>query len=741
MVVRQDEDPDLIDVYFAAWLEKGRALIGHAKELVAKAEEAERNNQTVLAQERRRQARRQYRIAVEKAKEISAYPNSRWARNAKMLLDRWIEESEAVYGEGQRIPLAPDINTFMSEGWRLFKDGKYLDCIPAFQQAIMEGDPAIYGRTLIPEAWYQIGISYYNLSMPEHTGGRYNYYHEAALCFSHLVERYPKAAFAADAAYYAQQLYGALFEQTREMVRRGQREPESLTFDGRRYYRALERFSTAFADDPRARGTLFQSAELARTLEQYEEASAMYARIKQEHPRYYEAKYRAGLCLYLQALKLFEEEGEPALGRVGSLLDAAIARYQDYIDWFVNNRKRLGPEQFAEANKWVLQTKVAYGKLLVHDAWARTRDAAQGARRALEVLANVEEEHFGGGASEELRAQYLPDAFFVIIQAHRRLDQLAKAERFVDDLVDRFGEAELSSRAARFLGYAYLQKRKELEEQGGAQEEIKFAAMKAGKYLETALELDPQQSLGVYNDTAGQLYAMGEYRQAIRILLAGMGRFPVRQGAMPTQDQVTALAGLEGAYLQLENWPEVARYAGQLLDIERRQNQERASQGKPPARNVDYWRDYALAMERQGSFDEAIEHWREVKAVSDRMEGERGREAKFTATFHLARSYAARGDVDHGYKVIAWYLLSTPDWLRNRQWAESVEELYDEFFRDKYPDLREYILQLVTADITLLRQQVSKEVILGLFQRHWPDQREELNALLEKARVTLGTGE
>jgi len=741
MVARQGEDPDLVDAYFAAWLEKGRALVGHAKELMAKAQEAEKKNQGVLAEERRRQARRDYLLAVQKAREISAHPTSRWARNAKMLLDKWIEESEVVYGEGHRIPLAPDINTHMSEGWRLFKEGKYLECIAAFQRAAMMGDPAVYGRTLIPEAWYQMGLAYYNLSMPEHTGGTYNYYHEAALCFGHVAERYPKAAFAADAAYYAQQLRGALFEQTRQIVKQGGLPRSALVYDGRRYYRALQRFSLAFPRDPRSRGTLFQSAELARTLEQYEEASDIYARIKQEHPRYYEAKYRAGLCLYLAALKLYDESPEPPLKRIGTLLDGAARRYQEYVDWFANNRDRLGGEQLQQANRWVLQSKIAYGKLLVHEAWGKTHDAAEGARRALQVLAAVEQEHLGQGVGAELKERYLPEAFFVIIQAYRRLGQLEQAERFVNGLVERFGEHALSSRAARLLGYAYLQRRKELQEQNAPAGDVELAARKAGRYLQKALELDPEQSLAVYNDTAGELYRMQEYRQAERILSAGLQRFPLREGEAPTRPQLVALTALEDCYVALEDWQNVELYASRLLRIEREQNAERRRKGEPEARNVDVRRDYALALEKQGKLQEAIRYWREVKVLAERMEGEEGKQIKFTATLHLAASYARNGQVEHGYKVMAWYLISTADWLRKAERAQSVEKLYDEFFQRRYPQLGETVMQLISADVTLLRDPHSRETIVGLFDRHWPQRRAALEEMIRKAQVPLRTGQ
>jgi tetratricopeptide (TPR) repeat protein len=710
-----------------------------------KADQAEKKGDRVLANQRRNQAWRQFRNAVDSAKEISGRPESRWARNAKMYLDRWLELSEEVFGE--RIPVRKDISTYTSEGWRLFRDGKYLECIESFQKAVEVGDPAIYGKTLIPESLYQMGLAYYKLSSPGHTQRKYNYYYESALCFTRILREYPQADFAADAGYYGMQLFGALFNQTRKRVDVGQL-PELgdryVKYDGQRYYRALQEFSEQFPQDPRAEDTIFQSAEVARTLEQYGDASKIYASIKQDHPRYYEAKYRAGLCLYLQALKMFGEQEEPELSRIGQLLDQAASRYQDFIAWYDENKDWLGEEQLQAVNRWIVETKISFGKLLVHKVWGAARDGQKGARRALEVLADIEDEHLKGSGRGELRAEFLPQAFFVTIQAYRRLDQLQEAEEFVDQLVERFGEDELSARAARFLGYAYLQRRQDLDEQGAGEAEIRMAARSAGKYLRKALELQPDQSLEFYNSTAAQLFEMEEYGEAVRILESGLERFPIEEGEAPSRAQLAALGGIKDAYREQEQWAMVQQTVERLLDIEERLNERREAEGKQELKNVTYRRDYALALEEQKKWEEAHKYWREAKSLAENMEGKEGRRLKFNATLHLARCYAQMGGADnvkHGYKVIAWYLLSNSDWLRSEEWAAQVEELFANHFPDKFSDLGQFLIQLVEADLDLVRQRTSRRAILDIKDRLTQEHQNRIDQLIQKAEVGLGTGE
>jgi hypothetical protein len=529
-----------------------------------------------------------------------------------------------------------------------------------------------------------------------------------------------------------------------------------------------------------------------RTLEQYQDASDIYAVVMQEHPRYYEAKYYAGYCLYLEALKIYEPyrlrlEGkdeedkkkaaaELPVSQIGALLAQAIERYKEYIAWFDNNKQRLGPDQLEEVNRWVLQTKLAYGKMLVHEAWAKTHDKAEGANQALQVLDHFQEQHLEGTYRTELRERFLPDAYFIIIQAYRRLGDLEKAAAFVDNLVAQFKADERSSQACRQLGYACLERRKELEEQKAPAADVKKAASMAGKYLKLGLELDPKQSLKVYVDTGATLYFMDEYDQAIQVIEKGMEGFPPDPAKGVTKDQKDSMSLLEDCYLKLERWENVERYAKQLLDIEATENKARAATGQPPAKNVDYRQDYGLAKQKLGKFREAVPLWREVKDIAKKLEDEvRANpdaaarlgmslpeilETKFRATVQLARSYAGDGKPDDGYKVIAWVLLgagekgqkaeSSGSWLRDKNRAKQVEDLFDECFSNRYsalgqskpgelPPLGDIIKDLVGADKTLVQNETSKAVILNFVDKHIPGIKPDIEKAIQEATIQKGT--
>ncbi len=734
-------DQALIDILFAGWLEKGEAQVGHAKYLIKQAKKASEKGQKTLAQQRRNQARNQFRWAVNKANEISARTDSNWSRNAKVLFDQWLSLSKELLGK--KIEVKKNISTYTAEGWRYFQEEKYFQAIEAFQKAIEVGNPAVYGASLIPESYYQIAVSYYKLSNPKHTEGNYTYYYEAATCFDKIVDDYPKAKFAPDAGYYGTQLFGSIFDKTQKMVKQGALPESAEVYDGRRYYEALRDFSQQFPDDPRARDTVFQSAEVARALEQYKDASEIYAKIKQEHPNYYEAKYRAGLCRYLQALKTYEEAGDkPPLKKISKVLGRAVDRFSDFIEWYDQNKEWLAAEQVPVVNRWVARTKITFGKLLVHEVWTESRDQKEGAKRALKMLKDIEKEHFADVDDEEFREQYLPEAFFVTIQSYRRMGQLRKAEKFVDGLIERFGKNQIAARAARLLGYAYLQRRDDLEEKGA--EGAEWAASRGGHYLREALKLEPDQTLEFYNGTAMALIDMEEYKEAIKVLEDGLERFPLPENKIPRDAQLAALTGMKDAYMELEDWRMVEQTLGRLLDIEKQINEKREKQGKSAAKNINYRADYGLALEKQKKWEEALDYWRDAKGLADEMQGDGAAQLKFKCAYHLARCYAQIGGADnleHGYKIMAWYLLSNDDWLRNKKWAEKVEQLFVDHLDDHMSDLAQFTYQLVGANVNLLRKPVSKKVIVDMTEKHWPDRQDQLDKLLERAHVEEATGQ
>jgi tetratricopeptide (TPR) repeat protein len=235
---------------------------------------------------------------------------------------------------------------------------------------------------------------------------------------------------------------------------------------------------------------------------------------------------------------------------------------------------------------------------------------------------------------------------------------------------------------------------------------------------------------------------MEEYTEAIDILESGLDRFPIemeqiRGGQEVGRAQILALALMEDAFLELEEWDEVAEYAEQLLELEEIDNERNNTQ----VRNIDYRVDYALAMEELDRWEKAVDYWREAKAIADKMEGEEGQAAKFRATIHLARSYAAQGGdkVDHGYRIVAYYLFSDVKWLQQKSRADQVEKLFDDYFRDKWSDLSDYVMNLVETNLSLLRNPESKKVITGLVERHWPGQLGNLQKLIEEAEVELRT--
>ena len=691
-------DPRTIDMLFAAEIEHAEGLVDRAKELVKKG--------------KREEAVSDYQQAVNKVSEIAANTRTKWSRNAKALLDLWVEQSGQILP--RPIQVEPNVHTYLARGWRLWDEQRYAESIRAFRNAVESADPELYAATLLPEAWYKIGEAYYRLSGQQYTGGKYNYYYEAGTCFEHVARAYPEAEnhLAAHAARMAKDFYGALFKQTRKMGR-------ELAYDGRRYRRSLEWFSSRFPEHPDAARALFQSAELARTLEEYREAARIYAGVKKDHGGFYEARYRAGLCLYLEALRLYEAE-QPDAETIGEVLQEAAQRYEDYVGWFADNSAYLSAKELEVANLWVAKARLGLGRMLVHEVWGHGRDREEGARRALEMMAGFREDHLEGVGRDEMQDEMLPHAFMVQIQAYRRLGELKSAEKFVDAIVERYSRHRLSSQAASLLGYAYLQRRRELTEEGGDQALAEAASQKAGQYLQKAVELNPAQDLAAYLEIAGQLYVGENFEQGLKILRTGLERNPI-EGGQPTRDQLRVMEAMATGYREMEEWEKLRAQAEKLTAVQ--------------PRNVDYWMDVALALEKQEKWPEAIEAWRAAKSRAGTA-----RDAEFRSTIHLARCYARSGQGDHGFRVAGWFLMSDSKWMSDPQESSQVLELFEESFDDRFAKLGSFAIQLVQEDINLLRKPESRRFVNDLITEHCSEFSDELRKLQRQARVELRTG-
>jgi len=754
--------PDLEDMYCAALIEKSRALVLKAR--FKKNRAAEPRNR--LAGRDNLEAQRDFEWAVDIIRSVAARTRSRWHRNAKVWLDRWVKEAPEFLG--RPIVLRPDINTWSSRGLKLLEEGQYLDyrdekgelqpgAIAAFEEAIAVGDPGVHGSTLMPECWYKMGLCYYNLSRPEHTGGRYDYYYEAALCFEKIARDHARAAFAADAAYTAQQLYGAVFRLTRDRLQNSDAgvSRDDLLSDGRRYFEAIRLMKRVFPNDVRSQGLVFQAAEIARALEEFEQASNLYAQVAEDRLEYHKARYYAALCLYLEALKLHDgDSGAASAERITRLLDGARDLYREHMRWFDDRRELLGRELLNEVNPWVLRSRIGYGKVMVHDAWGLGHDPQDGAVAALEEVVKVEPLHFADGLSPELVDKSMPEALLVTVQAYRILDELPKAEELVKELVTRFGErSTLTSRAASLVGFAYLRKRRELESASMPEAQVRPMASKAAEYLALALKYDPDQDLGVYLDVGGELYRAGEYEDAVDLFEKGLERFPPLPSGY-SDLQIQALDGLERSYIGLAG--DSPRYWRQAADAARKLHELQ------PA-NLDYEVDLATALEELGEYEEAIPFWRDARVKAEGAVGfwrarmaaagddtqawaeakaasDKAREDEFNSTIHLARSYAKNGQRDHGYRVIGHALLMSPDWIRTHpERAHTVERLFDECFPDKWPDLADSVVDLLRADPGILQDEESRQAAVRLF-KHWPDRQQELRRLLERSEGELRSG-
>jgi tetratricopeptide (TPR) repeat protein len=678
------------DLRMAAMLEEAKALLTLAEQARAKWVAFERAGKKLEAKRNERACRTFFMQARDTVQDVADDRESPWRRNGEQLLADLQERSKQILGE--ELKRRETIHTFMSRAYQSMADADkalgeqklneaYKAIVSArrgFEDAIRAGNPRLYGRTLIPEAYYKIAEIYYIMPKyipAEEKDRNIHYYYEAGTVFGELAFEYPEADkdLAAQSAYASQQFFGALFNQRRKAG-------VVTNDDAQRYSRALSLFAQRFPEHPAARRAKFQSAELYRTSGDYVRAAETYATLKIEDPGFLEGMYLSGFCYWMEALRRFEQAGATSTAGAKEAAEKAVGRYEAYLTWFAENRNRVGTQMLWQANRSAARTRLSLGKLYIHQM-VREPD------KALAALADVESENMALdkdlvkrlGVKEEKPSwadQMLPEVLFVEISAYRLKDDLPAAEAKVREIFKRYGPHPHSVTAARLLGLAYYEKRTELEKtKPEAKDQIAFYTQKYAEWFGESLKYDPDQSLDAYVELAKGLYQLKQYDEATRWIEQGRKRFGDKINEAERQRLV---AMLEQIALQQKNWKGVVEWAGWLLKQPQNENA------------IDYWRDLAEAYEQLGYWDYALPCWRRVKYIAENAEGEQYKDEQDEAVVRLARVYCKKKKPDpkRAFNIVMWAIHSDLNMLRRQAIRQSVIELFEKQLPDKMGELK-----------------------------------------------------
>ncbi|MBM4047836.1 MAG: hypothetical protein FJ279_22250, partial [Planctomycetes bacterium] len=282
------EFPDLSgDIADAAIIEKGRALVAQAAQLAAQSAQFTKANKAKEAEQAGKDSATKYSLAIDSLKPISTRGGA-WGRTATELIAKWTRDAgrkvEASAGE------------LMAQAQALFGERKFLPAIQTCRQTIEAADPR-KDYEVEAQAWFAMGHAFFEMKRP----------YESALAFTALADERPASPLASEAAYFAIQLFGSLYNESKD-ARDSGRYVESLRLLGRR-----------FPQHPEASKVQFLAAEMSRAQGQYQEAASDYARVVAAAEEYEQASYLAGLCYWLEFVRQSErgEAGAKAAADVG----------------------------------------------------------------------------------------------------------------------------------------------------------------------------------------------------------------------------------------------------------------------------------------------------------------------------------------------------------------------------------------------------------------------------------------
>ncbi len=589
------EWPDLLadkhPVALAARLEQAKALIEMAKRSQKEAAKFTKQKKADEAKKAKAVADRRFKGALDNARQVAA-AGGVWGNTARELLAKWSKLA------GQKVKRTAE--EALTEGVTLYNANKFKQCIPVFQEAVkMAKMPK--DKPLVVQAWMRMAAAYFNL----------NRKYESALCFGYIPRKFGAGAVKPDVAYYYVQLMASLYQE------------KSTKYSGRRYLKALQFFGRTYPKDPRAPTMQFMAAEIARDQGEFGEAAIDYALIPASNEHYEQAAYLAGVCNWLEFLRLYETNKDKAMP-YARRAEKVLAQF---LAW-AKQLPKIQPERVGKGAEWVAKAKVDLAEICVHPAVAKPQ-------KALDVVGTYTKDYPD-------KTDLFPRVYYARLRADRQLGKMPAAEAEFVRLAKADPKFPHMSMAARLIGQGYFEAWEKAKASKLAKAEVAARANKAAGFLQKIVTVKPDQPLNDYVWIGASLYKLDKFADSADVFKKALARFEPKLGA-DSDEMVSIRRSLAECYLALKDFGAALKLVQEMV--------------KRDPKVVDYRKDLALCYEKSGMPRDALKEWLRVIRLVNQGD----------ADWHVAKAkvihmYLALNQPDKAFERLVLQFEMYPDW-------------------------------------------------------------------------------
>ncbi len=613
------EWPDLLKekapVALAARLEQAKALVAMALRARGQAASYRKQKRTAEAKKAEATAKRRLDGAISNAREVAA-AGGVWGNTARDLLAKWSKLA------GKKVKRTAE--QALIEAVTLYNAKKFKECIGPLREAVRLAQlPKDKG--LVVQAWMRMGAAYFNLQRP----------YEAALCFGYAPRKLGADAVKADVAYYHVQLMAQLYQQHKSK------------YSGRRYLEALQFFGRTYPKDPRAATMQFMAAEIARDQGEYADAAIDYALIPPSNEHYEEAAYLAGVCNWLECLKLYEKNRDKALA-FARKAEKALA---GFLKW-ARELPKIEPARVGKGEPWVAKAEVDLAEIYVHPAIKKPE-------RALAVLKDFSRRH-------PKHRDLLARVEYARLRADRQLGRMADAEAAFARMAKADPKFPHLSMAARLIAQGYFEQWEQAKKAKLAKAEVRRRGDKAAAFLLKILAANPSQPLNDYVWIGASLYKLGRFKEAADVFNKAIARYEPKLGAA-SDEMVSVRRSLAECYLALKDFGRALKLVQEMV--------------KREPKVVDYRKDLATCYEKSGLPQQALKEWLRVIRLVNQGD----------ADWHLAKAkiillYLAMKQPEKAFQRLVLQREMYPDW--GKSVSPEAAALYQSAIEKLPPDFK-----------------------------------------------------
>ncbi len=483
-----------------------------------------------------------------------------------------------------------------------------------------------------------------------------NWVLDACAAFDSAAERFPTAKRAPDALAASMEGYQTLYAK------------EKLSYYKRRFDDRLGLLVSKYPTHPAAASSALFTAKQLEKEEDFEQAAAAYLKIAPDSPSYAEAQYKAGYCMFRQAVKASKASKGADVKPLIAAAEAQLKKSVDIVQ--AASQKTLDRELLNRLDKYSFEIPVSLANLYLVAGGGQEE-------KVLPALAGLEEKY---GADE----QKISTVWGLRIQALRASGKLEDAEKLLEALIAKTPDSKAIGTAAGVLARALDQRAIEVNEKAPAD---------ASNYWRRAMRyyvigVKARQKAGGRGDDVEQiaqrLFAMGlsaNHLPETQISFVGWrpektdavdrdywkNSAELYEAAQATSASYRTLIGLARSYGFLGQWDQADATYGRLFDQEKlidpktKRFDRTIVSGKPEL--ISAYLEYGVAeyevgksMKDSDKLNHATQIFNDICGAYDNTQ-----ELWWHAKYYQVRGLYERGDYDSADVVLRSVERTTQD--------------------------------------------------------------------------------